>query len=75
MTVLGKFCVELSSNKLNLVTLDVVGCMSVEQVVEFFPFRPCRPSLLKHSVISLGLSLKADGSCLTGIRSSDCSLI
>ena len=75
MTVLGTFCVELSSNKMNIVTLDVVGCMGVEKVVEFFPFRPCRPSLLKHSVISLGLSLKAGASCLTGIRSSDCSLI
>lgn len=74
MTVLGDFCVELSANKMNVVTLDVVGCMGVEQVVEFFPFRPCWPSLLKHSVISLGLSLKAGGSCLTGIRSSDCSL-
>ena len=75
MTVLGDFCVELSANKMNVVTLDVVGCMGVEQVVEFFPFRPCWPSLLKYSVISLGLSLKAGGSCLTGIRSSDCSLM
>lgn len=75
MTVLGDFCVELSANKMNVVTFDVVGCMGVEQVVEFFPFRPCWPSLLKYSVISLGLSLKAGGSCLTGIRSSDCSLM
>lgn len=38
MTVLGDFCVELSANKMNVVTLYVVGCMGVEQVVEFFSF-------------------------------------